>query len=229
MLAQTDVAKKRLYRFYKLKNIEIFPNSVAIDHFKNNKITIDRLSSKFSLLCLSAYYTHKNLEIFIKLGRHIKQQNIDAEIFLTIDKKQSKRAKKLLHNLEESNLQGVITNLGSIKLKDVPSLYQSVDGLILPTLLESFSGTYVEAMWNRKIVLTSDKDFAKTICGENAYYFNPFDVGDISKKIITAYSDTKKTKKKVEKAFSSVEDMPNWEQIYFSMINLFMRNNDRKI
>ena len=84
-------------------------------------------------------------------------------------------------------------------------------------------------MWNRKIVLTSDKDFAKTICGENAYYFNPFDVGDISKKIITAYSDTKKTKKKVEKAFSSVEDMPNWEQIYFSMINLFMRNNDRKI
>ena len=44
-----------------------------------------------------------------------------------------------------------------------------------------------------------------------------------------AYSDTKKTKKKVEKAFSSVEDMPNWEQIYFSMINLFMRNNDRKI
>ena len=49
-------------------------------------------------------------------------------------------------------------------------------------------------MWNRKIVLTSDKDFAKTICGENAYYFNPFDVGDISKKIITAYSDTKKQK-----------------------------------
>ena len=137
MLAQTDVAKKRLYRFYKLKNIEIFPNSVAIDHFKNNKITIDRLSSKFNLLCLSAYYTHKNLEIFIKLGRHIKQQNIDAEIFLTIDKNKVKE-QKLLHNLEESNLQGVITNLGSIKLKDVPSLYQSVDGLILPTLLESF-------------------------------------------------------------------------------------------
>ena len=54
-------------------------------------------------------------------------------------------------------------------------------------------------MWNRKIVLTSDKDFAKTICGENAYYFNPFDVGDISKKIITAYSDTKKTKRKLKK------------------------------
>ena len=140
------------------------------------------MSSNLAYYVLSAYYTHKNLEIFIKLGRHIKQQNIDAEIFLTIDKKQSKRAKKLLHNLEESNLQGVITNLGSIKLKDVPSLYQSVDGLILPTLLESFSGTYVEAMWNRKIVLTSDKDFTKTICGENAYYFNPFDMGDISKK-----------------------------------------------
>jgi len=229
MLAQTDVVKNRLSRFYNLKSIEIFPNSVAIDHFNNNKIINERLSSKFSLLCLSAYYTHKNLEIFIELGKHIKQKNIDAEIFLTIDRKQTKRAKKLLHNLKESNLQGVITNLGSIKLKDVPSLYRSVDGLILPTLLESFSGTYVEAMWNKKIILTSDKDFAKTICGENAYYFNPFDVDDISKKIITAYSDTQKTKKKVEKAFSSVEDMPNWEQIYFSLINLFTRNNETKI
>ena len=84
-------------------------------------------------------------------------------------------------------------------------------------------------MWNKKIILTSDKDFAKTICGENAYYFNPFDVDDISKKIITAYSDTQKTKMKVEKAFSSVEDMPNWEQIYFSLINLFTRNNETKI
>ena len=229
MLAQTDVAKKRLKRFYDLKSIEIFPNSVAIDHFKNNNPSNDRLSTKFSLLCLSAYYTHKNLEIFLELGKLMKEKNIDAEIFLTISKKQSKRAEKLLSNLDQLNLKGFITNLGSIKLKDVPSLYKSIDGLILPTLLESFSGTYVEAMWNKKIVLTSDKDFAKTICGNNAYYFNPFDVDDIYKKIVEAYSDTQQTKNMVEKAFLSVENRPNWEQIYFFMINLFSRNDKSRI
>ena len=84
-------------------------------------------------------------------------------------------------------------------------------------------------MWNKKIVLTSDKDFAKTICGNNAYYFNPFDVDDIYKKIVEAYSDTQQTKNMVEKAFLSVENRPNWEQIYFFMINLFSRNDKSRI
>ena len=220
MLAQTDVAKNRLKSFYDLKSIKIFPNSVALDHFDQKKsIKIERLSNKFSLLCLSAYYTHKNLEIFVELGELMKKNNVNAEIFLTIDSNQNNRAKKLLNKIKKSNLQGYITNLGSIKLKDVPSLYQSIDGLILTTLLESFSGTYVEAMWNKKIILTSKRDFAEIICGKNAYYFDPFDKYDIYNKITEAYSNTELTKNKVEKAFTKVNNMPNWETIYFYIIN----------
>ena len=44
----------------------------------------------------------------------------------------------------------------------------------MPTLLESFSGTYVESMYFEKPILTSDLDFAKEICGNGAIYFNPF-------------------------------------------------------
>ena len=226
MLAQTDVAKNRLKSFYDLKSIKIFPNSVALDHFDQKKsIKIERLSNKFSLLCLSAYYTHKNLEIFVELGELMKKNNVNAEIFLTIDSNQNNRAKKLLNKIKKSNLQGYITNLGSIKLKDVPSLYQSIDGLILTTLLESFSGTYVEAMWNKKIILTSKRDFAEIICGKNAYYFDPFDKYDIYNKITEAYSNTELTKNKVEKAFRKVNNMPNWETIYFYIINLFKESD----
>ena len=230
MLAQTDVAKNRLKKFYNLQSIQIFPNSVALDHFKSQKsLNIDRLTDKFSLLCLSAYYTHKNLEIFLELGKLMKKNKVEAEIFLTIDSSQSSRANKLLNKIKKSNLEGYITNLGSIKLKDVPSLYRSVDGLILPTLLESFSGTYVEAMWNKKIILTSNKDFAEVICGENAYYFDPLDVDDIYSKIVQSFSDTHTTQEMIDKAFTGVNDRPNWEQIYFFMINLFKEEDATKL
>ena len=45
--------------------------------------------------------------------------------------------------------------------------------MILPTLLESFSATYIEAMFHGKTILTSDLDFARDVCGEAAFYFDP--------------------------------------------------------
>ncbi|MFQ5806590.1 MAG: glycosyltransferase, partial [Phycisphaerae bacterium] len=56
--------------------------------------------------------------------------------------------------------------------------------LILPTLLESFSSTYLEAMQFRCPILTSDLDFARDICGSAAHYFAPFDPASIRDAIV---------------------------------------------
>lgn len=223
ILAQTEVTKSRLQERFKINDIKIFPNAVAIDHFKVNKSnkSLIKLSKKFNLLCLSAYYIHKNLEIFLKVGKILKEKNIHAKIFITIDKNQNKKARKLLRDIDNSELADYLENLGSIKLANVPNLYKRVDALILPTLLESFSGTYVEAMWNKKIILTSDKDFARIVCGENAYYFNPLDADDICMKIEKAINHPSDIENKVESAYKNVNNMPNWDSVYFSMINIF--------
>lgn len=224
MLAQTEVTKSRLEDLYKLKNVEIFPNSVALDHLKGTTaLTSKRISNKFSLLCLSAYYTHKNLEIFIELGKILKQNDDQVEIFLTIDRNYSDQSKKLLEAIEREGLKSYITNLGPIELKNVPQLYQSVDGMILPTLLESFSGTYVEAMWNKKIILTSDRDFAQTICGESAYYFDPLDAIDIRNKIITAIQNPELTNFKTKKAFEDLSKFKSWDDLYFIFLGILKK------
>lgn len=223
MLAQTEVTKSRLQERFKINNIKIFPNAVAIDHFKVDKFngSIQKLSKKFNLLCLSAYYIHKNLEIFLKVGKILKEKNIHAKIFITIDENQNKNARKLLRDIDNSELSDYLENLGPIKLANVPNLYKRVDALILPTLLESFSGTYVEAMWNKRIILTSDKDFARIICGENAYYFNPLDADDICMKIEEVINHTPYIENMIERAYKNVNNMPNWDSVYFSMINIF--------
>jgi len=61
----------------------------------------------------------------------------------------------------------------------VPSLYAQSDALLMPTLLESFSGTYVEAMFHKIVILTSKLDFAEDVCGESAFYFDPTSPEDI--------------------------------------------------
>ena len=63
------------------------------------------------------------------------------------------------------------------------------DAMLLPTMLECFSASYPEAMVMKKPVLTSDLSFARSICGNAAIYFNPFDPADIADKIIGLVND----------------------------------------
>jgi glycosyltransferase involved in cell wall biosynthesis len=128
------------------------------------------------LLCLSRYYPHKNLECFVELFERHGDRLKDVVIFLTIGEKQHPKARKLLQELKRRKLESRIVNLGPVASSQLEAYYRHVDALVLPTLLESFSATYVEAMQFRCPILTSDMDFSRAVCGDAAMYFNPRDV-----------------------------------------------------
>ena len=75
--------------------------------------------------------------------------------------------------IESQGLTDRILNLGPVDLEDLPNVYRASDALFLPTLLESFSGTYLEAMHYGLPILTTDLDFARNICRDAALYFDP--------------------------------------------------------
>ena len=116
------------------------------------------------------------MEIFIPLAKKIKEQALHYQIIITISKNQSKEAKLYCQKIIQESLDSVIINVGSVYLEDIPHLYQLTDGLLLPTLLESYSGTYIEALFYEKPIFTSYFDFTKTVCKEAAFYFDPFNM-----------------------------------------------------
>jgi glycosyltransferase involved in cell wall biosynthesis len=74
--------------------------------------------------------------------------------------------------------------VGPVEQEELHAYYGNCGGLILPTLLESFSGTYLEAMQFKCPILTSDLDFAHDVCGPAARYFDPFDTSSIRDAIL---------------------------------------------
>ena len=52
--------------------------------------------------------------------------------------------------------------------------------MVLPTLMESFSASYPEAMYFGLPIVTSDLDFARETCGSAAIFVNPWDPADIA-------------------------------------------------
>jgi len=139
-----------------------------------------------NLLTISANYPHKNLAIIKKVIPVLRNNfpELKFKFILTIEREEFGIA-------ENDPLNENIQFLGKVVINQCPDLYSQSNFLFLPTLLECFSASYCEAMVMQKPILTSDLPFAKSICGEAAFYFNPLDENEIANAIVHLYSDKK--------------------------------------
>ena len=139
-----------------------------------------------NLLTISANYPHKNLAI-IKKVIPVLQHNFPEfkfKFILTMDREE--------FGISETDvLNDTIQFLGKVSINQCPDLYSQSDFLFLPTLLECFSASYCEAMVMQKPILTSDLPFAKSICNNAAFYFDPLDENDIANAIVHLSYDKK--------------------------------------
>jgi glycosyltransferase involved in cell wall biosynthesis len=219
LIAQGPAIGKRLCDLYGINRIPVIPNAVSLDNLNSPGYMDFRLGDGYKLLCLSQYYSHKNLEILVELAEHIRQTNKNWKIILTIHPNQGAGARALLQDIARRNLSENIVNIGPVEMKDVPSLYRQCDALVLPTLLESFSGTYVEAMFHQKPIFTSNYEFAMDVCKDAAWYFDPLDVSDIVKCIQSAVDNPHIVKTKLETGKNLLDSMSTWEQATTSFLD----------
>jgi glycosyltransferase involved in cell wall biosynthesis len=220
VFVQTETAKNRLKKYFGLNNFVITPNALALktnSHFKPNNFSPN--PENVYLFCLSHYYPHKNLEIFIPLGKKIKSANLPFKIIITLNANQHTRAKKLLNNIETEGLSDIIINIGALKMSEVHKWYNATQALILPTLLESYSDTYIDAMYYERPVFTSNLDFATEVCGEAAYYFNPMDADNMLEVIKNAFDNPHKMAEKVAIGKTKVNEDFTWKHVAHKMFD----------
>lgn len=195
LFCQTEVARERLRSEYHVtQKIELCPNQIskyvrAEGAGNECPELLRRHAGKFKLFALTRYYPHKNLEILPELFARHRQELADVVVVLTLDPNESPQARKVLETIRARGLENNIITVGTLKQEQLAGYYNHVDALFLPTLLESFSGTYVEAMTYERPILTSDMDFARAVCGPAAEYFNPTDPQNICQAILRVKND----------------------------------------
>ena len=124
---------------------------------------------EFRFLTLSAWYGHKNLDLIPEIaGRLPKQLRKKVRFVVTLPEVDFRE------NFPEE-CRDIVINTGPVKPDEGPGLYKECDALFLPTLLECFSASYPEAMIMERPIVTTDMGFARSICGDAAFYFRPAD------------------------------------------------------
>lgn len=134
-------------------------------------------------LCYPALgHAHKNHEVLPEVLRvlRLKFGIDDVAIFVTVEPGDSSNAQRFLSAVDALGLSHQIVNLGHLDQSAVPTVYRYSHGLLMPTLLESFSLSYLEAMRCGMPILTSNYDFAREVCADAALYFDPLDPSAIA-------------------------------------------------
>lgn len=164
------------------------------------------------LLTIAHNYPHKNLDVIAEL---LKLLPSNFKFVLTI----SDEFLKDFQGIDRSRL----VFLGSVNVEDCSYLYKVSDAMFLPTLLECFSASYIEAAYMRKPIFTSDLSFAHTICKDGAFYFDPYSAMDISRVIKKAFSEPRLIEDKCQKMVRVYEGIPSASEracLYLKVIDV---------
>lgn len=209
LITETEDMRDQLQRIFADKPVHTVGNTCH-QVFSNKALWTMNINlpqfNGYTLLTVSAMYLHKNLFIIPPVIDYLnkKYPSFRFRFVLTINKDQLGK----LTALQEQHLLFI----GKVPVSDCPYLYTQADAMFLPTLLETFSATYPEAMKMEKPILTSNLRFATSLCGDAAVYFNPLSAESIGETIFGIAQSPEKQRLLVEKGKKRLSEFPSPQQ-----------------
>lgn len=226
-IVETEEVKSRLRNNILLKNkpVDVVSNCYAPifdspelwdeNYFEQYSFPID----KFKFCTISHDYTHKQLDLIpLVKDTLMKEYGMDVLFYVTLSES--------AYNNKSAYFRKSTINVGVLKPNQCPVLYKKVDGVFLPTLLECFSASYPESMKMKKPIFTSDMGFARDLCKDAAFYFDPLSVFSISEIISRFIFDENIIIEKTKRANEIVDLASTSMERTLKYIDIIGKNNE---
>jgi glycosyltransferase involved in cell wall biosynthesis len=217
VIVQIEAIKRRLVSLYGIdpERIVVIPSTMPTFLPGRHHSSPSRGPREpFLFVCFARYYPHKNIEILFDALRRLPRYTArPARCLINISAHQGPGARKFLRKTAQAGERSNITCIEPVGREELPGLYQSGDAYIFPTLMETFSMTYDEAMHFSLPILTSDRDFAKERCGDAAVYFDPLDADSVAKAMARVMEDEQLCRRLVENGQRILAKAPSWDDI----------------
>jgi glycosyltransferase involved in cell wall biosynthesis len=198
------------------ENITIVQNSCA-SHYLGNEVAAKLPSADVNMriLCLSAYYRHKNLEIVPLVAKELAGllPNFRFEFVMTLPA-EGDGIGKVISKAKELGVEQHILNVGQVPVSQGPDLYRSCHVLFLPSVLETFSANYPEAMAMGLPIITTNLDFAREVCSDAALYFEPMNARDAARAITQLCQNAQLWQSLVAEGKNILHALPTQERKY---------------
>lgn len=166
------------------KNTYLLPNAIGADFGRFQAVARSRRKNNKIIFVPSAYYPHKNLEIILEMVSLLVAEDSADFCFITTAPFDSVFSKRI----QELELQNHINNIGPYSYSDAADLYERADLIFIPSVLETFSTSYLEAIAAGKPLVVADREFSREVCGSYAWYYSPLSAREALKCVDMALS-----------------------------------------
>ncbi len=196
------------------KDIKVVYNGLDFERFRviNNKEVLGKIKNKYQLpddfiLFVGNVKPHKNLK---NLLIAIKNLNVNLVIvgkkegFITGDR-------EIYNIINNNNLGSKVFFTGHVDDEDLPKIYNLAKIFIFPSFYEGFGLPPIEAMACGCPVVCSKVASLPEVCGDAAYYVDPYNIEDIARGIDVVIKDESLRQSLIRKGFENVKRF-SWEK-----------------
>lgn len=172
-----------------------------------------------SLLTVANIYLHKNLGITIDIIRFLKEMHPDFK-FRFVMSVTKEDFFKTWPCKNSSEIERYYVFLGSVRIEECPSLYEQCEIEFQPTLLESFTATYPEAMRMERPIVTTDLAFARQLCGDAACYYGAMNAEEAANAIYKVATEKNYAAQLVENGKNKLQSYDTYAQRVEKLIRI---------
>jgi glycosyltransferase involved in cell wall biosynthesis len=163
------------------KKVLILP-SIDVPRF-DEELQIQSENNKPKVLLLCGWQRNKNILLIPKVAHKLRSWGVEVEFILTVARDDSSCSSEFFSQVKKWDVADLINCIGQVKKAQLPSLYKTVDLVLLLSLLESFSNNIIESWLYGRPLLVADELWSRALCADAAYYVQRDEVDKIAEAI----------------------------------------------
>lgn len=189
-VTQTETCKKGIVRITREPDTHVkVVSNVLPGVFKTMDTTQIPDSEWINVACVGNPVPHKNFDILPSLIKELKSLGLSNIRFHTTIPFDNALAKQIESQLSEQGSSQNLVNHGRLSQKELGDMYRHCQFCFLPTLLEVFSASTVEAMYFGLPIVASDFDFNREVLEKGALYYEPMNAKMAAQQFACLISD----------------------------------------
>ena len=181
-------------------------------------------NSSIKVFCPGDDYRHKALDSIVYLSNFLSENfsGYNFTFYLTINKN-SKNFYNVTKDLHHKFFKNIIF-IGNISYPKIKKYYLLSNFVYVPSYLETFSATYLEAFSTSRPLIVNNSSFAIDICKDAAMYVNPYDYSTTSLNFIDLAQSPSNQSRLVKNGRALLQRYPNQEERFNKIFNIISNN-----
>ena len=189
-ITQTETTKQGILRITGLpkENVKVVNNVLpaAFNGMDNSPIED---GDGFNVACVGNPVPHKNFDIVPDVAAELKRMGVDGVRFHLTIPNGHVMEKVINDKAVRLGVKECIVNHGRVTQKELGEMYRRCQFCFLPTLLEVFSASTVEAMYFNLPIVATDFPFNTEVLADSCLYYEPKNAKEAADKFARMIAD----------------------------------------